>query len=359
MPLLRRTTSLALVAGALLFLPRPGPAGGPALGKPVRLGQPAPVPKLPGLPNRPSIAFSADGKRLAWVFTESITDDAKGLVKEGGLLINVWDVAKRKLLKELRAKDNLSLACSPLRFFPDGERLVLGTYRSQRKDNSGTDTYNKIRFWDVDVEQESGELKTEDGNTEDAPLNLYVHPKGDRLTVVHARGGHVVEIASGEVSDKFSTDAPTAAPVLSPDCKLLAGAVKGEGFRLWRTSDGKELHRLAGQSLAFSSDSRTVASQHEGKIKLWDVQNGKLERELPGKTDPQGRWFAFSRDGKLLAWNDAGKVTVADRATGKALATVAAQPGPLAFAPDGDTLALACPDSTALLWDLRPLRKAK
>jgi hypothetical protein len=29
-----------------------------------------------------------------------------------------------------------------------------------------------------------------------------------------------------------------------------------------------------------------------------------------------------------------------------------AQPGPLAFSPDGSRLALACPDGTALVWEL-------
>ena len=61
---------LALVAGALLLLPRLSPAGGPALPKPIRLGQPAPVPKLPGHPSRPSIAAS-----VLWssMFAASVT----------------------------------------------------------------------------------------------------------------------------------------------------------------------------------------------------------------------------------------------------------------------------------------------
>jgi hypothetical protein len=359
MPHSHRSPVLALAATALLLLAGPGDAGGPALAKPVRLGRPAPVPKFYGMTHLRSIAFSPDGKRLAWVFGEGVTDDAKGFAKEGGLVIDVWDVARRRLLKEMRPEKDLSLACSPLRFTPAGERLVLSTWRSRRKDGKGPEVFGKLCIWESDSERETGELAIEEGTVFTAPLDIAVHPGGERATVAHCEGGYVVDLTSGKRTGEFSTKVPTESPVLSPDGKLLAGVPKEGTFHVWQTGDGKELRRLEGLPLAFSPDGKAVAAQHQGKICLWDLQTGKPERELPGKTDARGRWFCFSADGKLLAWNDAGKVTVADRGSGKPLATVEAQPGPLAFSPDGATLALACPDSTALLWDLRPLRKAK
>jgi WD40 repeat protein len=69
----------------------------------------------------------------------------------------------------------------------------------------------------------------------------------------------------------------------------------------------------------------------------------KLDKDFSG--------FAFSGDGKRLAWNADGKISVADAATGKISNTFKAQPGPLAFSPDGGRLALACADGTALVWE--------
>src|SRR5690554_1058229 len=93
-----RTLRLSAAAGALLLLAAPARADGTALGKPVRLGRPAPEPKVLGY-NRASVVFSADGKRLAWVFGESTAEGERGFAKEGGLVIDVWDLTKRRLVR--------------------------------------------------------------------------------------------------------------------------------------------------------------------------------------------------------------------------------------------------------------------
>jgi WD40 repeat protein len=261
----------------------------------------------------------------------------------------------------MRPGGNLVWACSPLRFTPDGGRLVLGTSYAVRVDvggRPGSYLVNKVRLWDLDGERETGDLPAADGSSHESPTEIFVHPRGDRLTVVSYKGVRVVELASGKVVRELPRVA-AGNPVLSRDGGLLAGWPVEKVFHLWRTGDGKELRRLDGLPLAFSPDGKWIAAQHEGKLRVYDVRSGKLEVSFPGKTHPVGRWVAFTPDGKLLAWNAEGKVSIADREAGKILVTLEAQPGPLAFAPDGATLALACADSTALLWDVRPLCKGR
>ena len=104
-----------------------------------------------------------------------------------------------------------------------------------------------------------------------------------------------------------------------------------------------------------SAAGKQLATLHDDKICLWDVPSGKQIWAVPAKLgddEIHGQRFAFSAGGKLLAWNESGKITVADAATGKATMILKAQPGPLAFSPDGRRLALACQDGTALIWEV-------
>ena len=90
-------------------------------------------------------------------------------------------------------------------------------------------------------------------------------------------------------------------------------------------------------------------------IVVWEVETGKQVWSAPGKLgkdEEQGGRFDWSADGKRVAWNEDGKITVADAADGKVLRSWSAEPGPVALAPDGGRLALGCADGTALVWKL-------
>jgi WD40 repeat protein len=91
---------------------------------------------------------------------------------------------------------------------------------------------------------------------------------------------------------------------LAPDGKSLATAAVGEqALRLWELVSGKEHRSLAfptrrvqhPRSLAFSADSRRVASGHwDDNVLAWDVVTGELLSHFQPKTYESGGRVTFS-----------------------------------------------------------------
>jgi WD40 repeat protein len=72
----------------------------------------------------------------------------------------------------------------------------------------------------------------------------------------------------------------------SPDGTLLATAGRDKVTIIWDLRTGKPIHKLWGQGLwtgriAFTPDGKTLATAGSNNIHLWDVQSGKLLREIP------------------------------------------------------------------------------
>ena len=128
-------------------------------------------------------------------------------------------------------------------------------------------------------------------------------------------------------------------------------------------------HTDAVVAVAFSPDSKTLASaSYDGTLKLWDMTTGKERATLGEYTGCLG-CVAFSPDGKTLAsgiigsleiFPDLKNVKVWDVATGKERAILKGHEGmvySVAFSPDGKTLASVSDDRTVKLWDLATNKK--
>lgn len=145
----------------------------------------------------------------------------------------------------------------------------------------------------------------------------------------------------------------------SPDGKLLAASDISHEIHIWQVSDGKKLLTCKIDdgwvwSVAFSLDSRILASSANRTINLWDVQTGECLQTLPGYTS---RIFSlsFSPDNCLLASGSEDKlVRIWNWQTGQLLKTLSGHTDEVrsvAFAPSSQLLASGSYDRTVRLWN--------
>ena len=143
----------------------------------------------------------------------------------------------------------------------------------------------------------------------------------------------------------------------SPDSRTLASC--GNEVRLWNTETGDLLHTLTGHrgvlwEVAFSPDGKTLAVAELGAVSLWDVKTGEIFRTL---TERGANSVAFSPDGKTLACDRGNIVHLWDTETGELLQELSGHTdfiSSVAFSPGGRTLASGSADGTVLLWELVP-----
>lgn len=114
----------------------------------------------------------------------------------------------------------------------------------------------------------------------------------------------------------------------SSDSKLIASGSDGRTVKIWDATTGKEIQILKShsswvESVAFSPDSKLVASgSNDMIVKIWDTSTGKEVQTLEGHGSSV-KSVAFSPDSKLVAsGSDDGIIKIWDAATGKEVQTL-------------------------------------
>jgi WD40 repeat protein len=328
----------------------------------VRLWDPGPRPVSTALEGHEAVvsavAFSKDGKTVAsgsWDRTVRLWDAAtrkerallrghKGPVQslafnsagtvlataDQNRVVILWDPATGTVLATLEG------AGGEVAFSPDGQTLA-----SVRGDG--------LRLWDVRTMKERGPARWQHmlvnsvayspdgktlalGNEDDGTVMLWDVQKGEQVGAVNA-----YEAGGGFLR-------------FSPDGKTLAYSGVDRSVRLWDTATRAERAILKGATapFAFSSDSKTLASGSAGQpgrpsseLRLWDVSAGQERGALEHPSSVSA--VAFGADGKILASaNDLEKsITLWEAYDGPELTTVRDARGPVAYSPDGKTLASA------------------
>ncbi len=287
---------------------------------------------------------------LSGIFSVTFSPDGKTLASGGYDKLYLWDIdsGTRKLSIAGHTNGVYSLA-----FSPDSKTLASGSSE-------------QIHLWDIATRTHEAALFVGDWTTN---ASLAFSPDGN--TLVSEGGGtptHLWDVSSrthratirgyGQTTSGYVRYISIA---LSPDGRFLARSA-GNSVQLWyagRTYKTALIgHTDSVTSVAFSSDSRTLASSSEDNtVRLWDVVTDAHKATFTGHTDTVVS-VAFSPDGNLLAsGSDDNTIILWDVNTGEPRTTIVAHThgiNDVVFSPDGKTLA-SCgyrDDTTVKLWDV-------
>ncbi|MER6110195.1 nSTAND1 domain-containing NTPase [Streptomyces hirsutus] len=187
-------------------------------------------------------------------------------------------------------------------------------------------------------------------------------PDGTRLALVGGEGSvriwHLATGALHTVRTSYGRLVRTVA--FTPDGRTLAVVtIEADGERVTlldaatgRTQRTIEPSTRSPLSLAFSPDGHTLATVGSGNglVKTWDARTGQLQDSF--RVNGEVESLAFSSDGRTLAVSSARGVQLWDLATSQTRITLPTRPrAAVAFSPDGHTLAIAT-GSSIELWNV-------
>jgi WD40 repeat protein len=279
------------------------------------------------------VAFSPDGKRLAW------TSEGN---REGRVV--VWDLShhRQALLIGPRDSEPERVAVSTytsVAFSTDGRTIATGT-------RSTPDPDPRVILWDSETGRRRQILR---GHTDAV---LAVAFSADSKTLASASRDRTVklwDLASGQARATLSAgNAPVTSIAFSPDGRLLATGWTDRWVRVWDVANGQPSSSLQGHTkavtcVAFSPDGQTLVSAgFDLTLKVWDLKTGRQRSSHAGFPNPC-RLIVFSPDGNTLALKFAETSTGAlwDVEAGRIRSTFTNAAAGLAYAPDGTFLAVA------------------
>jgi RNA polymerase sigma factor (sigma-70 family) len=281
------------------------------------------------------VAFSPDGGTLA--------------ANEEGR-VEVWDVPAGRRLHAFEMPRRPY--ARTVVFSPDGARLAADH-------DSGT-----IHCWDVKTGKEVWARGSADGSASSMSAVAFA-PDGKTLVSLENRGESIVllDSISGAPRRRLKGAGKGTNLVFSPDlAKYAAGPDQNWKLHLVDARTGKELHtipsfRSTGEHFAFSHDGKTLAWSGEGQgIRLVDVASGKVVRRVATGLTDSPQWLHFLPGDKSLAFCSWCEESVRfwDLRRDQEMHTLGGHRGrvqALRYTPDARSLISAAMDDTIRFWD--------
>jgi WD40 repeat protein len=303
---------------------------------------------------------------LAWNGTPVdqvlFSPDGRCIAVSGDGSVRLYEPATRA---EKYTKDVASLGSHVhLAFTPDSRVLATGSYKV-------------VELWDV----ENGTLLRSFRAHEDFITAVSISADGAVLVSAGHDGliklwemptGGLMEVIPGP-DGRIKDDRITAISI-SPNTHLLAWIGRDRHtLRIWDLEAHKELpsirrnHPDGFADLVFSTDSRTIATAHDGAddpaIIMWDLETGQPHQSCSrhsGKVNSvtfsrDGKWLAAGCGGRELIIQPGGKAEIWDSRKWNARSRWKAHDSwvtSIAFDPSGTTVVTGGHDGTIKLWDI-------
>lgn len=228
-------------------------------------------------------------------------------------------------------------------FAPDGKALSAAGYEGS------------VRVWDA----QTGELRhTLTGHGESAQAAAF-SPDGALLATAGEDGRvRLWDATTGKsLRDLDAHTGRVWGLSFSPDGRELASAGGDKSVRIWNPATGAELRRFGDlrgvYAVEYHPSGQFLAVAADNTVLLLDARTGReLGRVGTGRTAVT--WFAFSPDGRTLAYRDEKSVKLWEVASGadRLAIELAAEPSAVAFAPRGSALVVAW-GTSAEVFELR------
>jgi len=213
------------------------------------------------------------------------------------------------------------------------------------------------KIWDA----ATGRLKTNIDNNERIYRAAF-SPDGNSFLTVEQQGGMKLwDVETGkfraQVAPKGFLENWIKSYEISPDGQKIATFSFGD-TRVWNLKTGDLIHKLLNSEAGdatFSPDGHWLATgsvNNKTAGKIWDVETGEAKMVL-ASTGNKSESVIFNPAGTILATTNDKGVTLWDAQTGQLLVTLGEARYPVAFSPDGKTIATGGRNDTAILWEMR------
>ena len=242
-----------------------------------------------------------------------ISADSKTIIAEVNNVLNVWDAATGKVLKQIALPSKDVNYVNSIFFFPESK--IIAHVRRPFPENVDIDYKSSNILWDVSsgkVLESVGKLNFQEAAYSFGSKKLAI--EGDKGVVEILDAGTfktLLTISTGE------TDGITVL-AFSPDGQIMATGGFKQTVKLWDVSTGRLLRTLEHddsiRGIVFSPDGKSLASTaKDDPLRIWEISSGKLLHsfEVSLYEDDDGNdalayysnknALAFSKDGKILA----------------------------------------------------------
>jgi len=293
--------------------------------------------------------FSPDGRTLA--------------IAGGEGRVELWDVATRKVLRELT--DPAAAPSQPMlsvvRYSPDGSVIAAGPQET-----------NHVTLWATKSGRVIGRPIITNSPGTGGAQSISFSPDSKRIAVPGARGTvGIWEVATGRrVGEPLTIGSvDVAAAIFADDGRMMIASDDSGSVSFVDVATGRptrpplSVGSVPADSLDLSPDGRLVAAaSYSGAVFVWDAKTGvPYGSPLTVDTSPVGD-IAFSPDGRTLAtshlrsavvWNMSGEQVIGDRLGGPTDLTT-----DVSFSPDGKRLLAGRFDGETIVYETATRRPA-